>query len=148
MQSVDRRRLAQWLDRRSVRVTLALVAGLPGGAFVVVYGLLGLAVALGGLGGGTSPVFFLGLLALTSLGILGVAGAWLRLLEGHSTMSARTRRITVALVLCGVTSALFLAGYLVLGERSLAGGAIAFLAALTGIFFIAGTPPANAKPVT
>ena len=145
MQRINRRRVALWLDGRAVRIALALLAGLPAGAFVVVYGFLGLSVALGGLSGGTSHPFFLGLLAVTALGILGVAGAWLRLLERHSTMSRRVRLLTVLLILCGVASALCLAIYSAVGEGKLKGGAVWLLAALLGMLFIVATPETRAE---
>jgi hypothetical protein len=145
MQSIARRRLALWLDRRSVRIVLALIAGLPAGVFVVVYGFLGLSVALGGLSGGTPHPIFMGLMAVTSLGVLGVAGAWLRLLQRHSSMTGQARRLTVALMLCGVASALCLAVYIAMEEGKLRGAAMWFLVALVGMLFIAATPAASAE---
>jgi hypothetical protein len=131
--------LAELLDRFPVRVLLAFTVGVPVTVVALVFGFLGLVTGLGGLTTGTAKLQFLGNTLATILGLLGIAGAWFRLLAPHTAFGPNRRRVVVVLLCSGIASALLIAAYAVsLGATLAAGGALA-VAAL-GLAFVAATP--------
>jgi hypothetical protein len=137
------RSLAVTVDRVIVRIALATVFGLPLAAFAVMYGWWALILALGALREGYRPFFSAGLLTVTTLGILGILGGWLRLLRRQSTMSEPTRRATVTLLWCGVVAAVSLGASMFFGEMRPLGLVMATIwsaVAIIGMVLIHATP--------
>jgi hypothetical protein len=139
----DRQTLASTVDRLSVRIGLAVVVGLPAAAFAFAYGYWGLIVGLGGLSQGTYPFLSAALLAITTLGLLGILGGWIRLLRRQSTMTELVRRVTVALLWCGVVAAVCLAASMLLREAhplSLLSATVWTVMSVIGMVLIHATP--------
>jgi hypothetical protein len=120
-----------------------VVIGLPVAAFAVTYGWWVLILSLRALSEGYSPLFSAGLLTVTTLGILGILGGWLRLLRRQSTMSEPLRRTTVALLWCGVVAAVSLSASMFFGEIGPPGLVVATVwsaLAIVGMVLIHATP--------
>ena len=75
------------LDNRLVRITLGTAIGLPLTAAARVCAMYGVLLFFGGLSSGNYLIAGLG--PVTVFGLLGIAGAWRRLLKPHASMSSR-----------------------------------------------------------
>ena len=137
--------LAEFIDQFRVRVLLALAVGVPVTLFALAFGFLGLVTGLGGLATGTTKGLFLGITAATVLGLFGVVGAWLRLSAVHTSLPQQKRFTIVALLGCGVASAILMAGYAV-SLRGTVAALASFAAAAFGITLILATPAVRANP--
>lgn len=137
--------LAATVDRPLVRCVLAAVVGLPMAAFALVYGWRGLALSFSLLTEGYKPFASGALLCVTVLGLLGIAGGWIRLVRRQSTMRQPVVRVTVALLWCGVAAAISLAAtvFVFSSELTLTSLVIATgwtVVALIGLVLIHATP--------
>ena len=128
------------LDNRLVRIVLGTAIGLPLTAAALVCAIYGIAFFFGGLSSGNYLIAGLG--PVTIFGLLGIAGAWRRLLKPHASMNSRERKIVRVLLLAGVAASVILAIVSLASiESSLL---VLFFAALTcgGIIFVLATPNA------
>lgn len=126
------------LDNRWLRIVLGAAIGIPFTAAALVGSIYGVIFLVGGLRGGEFFPTGVGLAA--ALGMLGVVGAWRRLLKPQSAMSHRERMVVRFLLFSGIASSTALAGVsLVYAEWP----AIAFLFALIaagGVALVLATP--------
>jgi hypothetical protein len=129
--------LAKALDRTLYRVIVGAAFGVPLTALTLLGCFFGFVYGVEGLRRG--DLLFLGLGAVTLLGVLGFAGAWTRILRTHQSMS-RYQRITVRYLLsAGVVASLALAG-LSFSIPSVYTAFAFIVLALGGVLFILATP--------
>lgn len=151
----DSHQLASTIDRSSVRVALAVVVGLPAAWFGIVFGYLGLAFGLSSLMR-NFDLLPAALVVVTTFGLLGILGGWIRLLRRRTRMSDPVRRLTVSFLWCGVIAAVCLgASELLLGEpkpSALLRATGWAVMAVIGMVLIHATPAgkmnAKAQPLT
>ena len=96
--------LTDRIDRPTVRVALAVFAGLPATCVLIVFAPLGLWAGLGGAATGTSSTMFAAMAALPFLGFLGVLGAWLRLAKPYGRLTRFGSLLIRVLLLSGISS--------------------------------------------
>lgn len=125
------------LDNRSLRFTIGAVFGVPvtvlallGAIYGSVFGLVWLE---------NRDPLFLSFAATGALGVLGVCGAWLRLLTPHTAMSSSRRLAVRALLFAGVISSAYAAAQLLISAEMLLGALFVFLC-LGGVMLVLGTP--------
>lgn len=128
------------LDNRLVRVALGTAIGLPLTAAALVCAMYGIAFFFGGISSGDYLIAGFG--PITIFGLLGIAGAWRRLLRPHASMSSRERKIVRFLLLAGVAASGILAIVSLASIESYL--LVLFFAALTcgGLIFFLATPNA------
>lgn len=130
--------LQRALDKRWVRVTFAILFGLPG-VLLAVFSI-GLGTWLSSRISGLSDWYALVLVPLALLLTLGVVGIWRRILKPHSVMTGQERARVRAFLLIGI---LGIAGYavftVILFEEAFL---VPFFTVLAGItlLFIFATP--------
>lgn len=100
--------LQRALDKRWVRITLAILFGLPG-ALLAVFSI-GLGIWLSSRISGLSDWYAVVLVPLALFLTLGVVGIWRRILKPHSVMTGHERARVRAFLLTGI---LGIAGYAV-----------------------------------
>lgn len=128
------------LDNRLVRITLGTAIGLPLTAAALVCAMYGVMLFFGGLSSGSYLIAGLG--PVTVFGLLGIAGAWRRLLKPHASMNSRERKIVRSLLLAGVAASVILAIVSLVSTESYL--LVLFFTALTGggLTFVLATPNA------
>ncbi|MDO8961065.1 MAG: hypothetical protein Q7V02_03115 [Methylophilus sp.] len=135
--------LSVTVDRPIVRIILAAVIGLPTAAFLLFFGWLGIAIPFNSLREGLEPLFSAALLTVSTLGLLGVIGGWVRLLIKQTSMNKPVRCITVALLWCGVIAAICFEVAMFFGEIkpiNLVIAATFTVLAVIGMLLIHATP--------
>lgn len=136
------RALALTVDQPTVRIALAAVVGLPVAAFVFVFGWMGMVFPFNILREGYD-VFSAALLTVSTLGLLGILGGWIRLLLRQSAMNEPVRRITVGLLWCGVLASVCLEVSMFFGEIKLVNlitATVCTVVAVIGMLLIHATP--------
>ena len=129
--------LRDTLDRKSVRIAIAICAGLP---LTVLFMLLfpaGLMMGIVGIREGEIPTLMMGIAAL--LGLAGLIGAWLRITRHSQSFSRKLKAITRTLLACGIVASLILLTVTIWAGTWILFGLPAFGLLIAGVLFYAGT---------
>lgn len=128
------------IDKRIVRIILGTAFGLPITALILVASIWGLIAGYGALLAG--EILYSGIGVITVLGLLGISGAWRRVLKTHEAMTARERLIVRRFLACGVIASIALALLAFVYIESTLLALFLVLLALGGGFFVLATPTA------
>ncbi len=126
------------LDKLSLRIFIGAIFGVPLTAISLVAGIYGLVFGYAGLVGGGVWLIIIGVVTIT--GLIGICGAWRRLLKTSNLMTKRERKIIRNMLFCGFLSSFVITAWLLyvdgISELSL----ILIILSLGGVVFILGTP--------
>lgn len=125
------------LNKRNTRIIIGLFIAAPFTAGAIIFGFYGILFGIGGITGQNPQAFFLGLITIS--GLVGVSGAWRRLLKPTSERMNKEQNKIRVMLFFGLASSLALFAssiYFKLTEAILLFIAIIIL----NIVFIYGTP--------
>ena len=133
------------LDNRWFRLVFGAAVGVPFTAAALIGSVYGAIFLVGGVSQGQFHLVGLGLIAV--FGVLGVVGAWRRLLKQHSAMSPRERLVVRLLLFSGVASGALLAGISALYAQWVNAAVFFAVVAAGGVIFVLGTPMRSNRAV-
>jgi hypothetical protein len=131
--------LERALDNRLLRIVVGTAIGLPITAAAVMGAIYGVIFLVGGVLKRELWAVGLGLVAV--LGVMGLFGAWRRLLKTHAEMSPHERLVVRRLLGCGIVASAALAATTLYSDFP-AGGIFFGVLVLGGIAFVRATPVA------
>lgn len=131
--------LADVIDRPWVRVGLGVFIGVPITAAALIGAIYGAVFFVGGVRDREFWAVGLGLVA--TLGVLGIAGAWRRILKRHTAMPHRERVVVRGLLLSGIAASIVLGGWAVQADWVAAALSFALLT-IGGVALVLATPVA------
>lgn len=131
--------LVDVIDRPWVRVALGAFIGVPITAAALIGAIYGAVFLVGGVR--DSEFWAIGLGLVATLGVLGIAGAWRRILKRHAAMPHRERVVVRGLLLSGIAASIVLGGWAVQADWVAAGLSFALLT-IGGVALVLATPVA------
>ena len=129
--------MEEFLNKKNTRITIGIFVAAPFTAIALLFGLYGIIFGIAGITSNHSFASLFGL--LTILGLIGVAGAWRRLLKPTNKNNSKEQDKIRTMLFCGLASSLaFFAVSFYYNQTE----AILILLPITmiNVFFIYATP--------
>ena len=129
--------MEEFLNKKNTRITIGVFIAAPFTAGALMFGLYGIMFGIGGITSKNPGAFLLGLITIS--GLVGVAGAWRRLLKPTNDTSNKEQNKIRTMLFYGLASSLALfviSIYFKITEATI----ILLFITIINVFFIYATP--------
>ena len=125
------------LNKKHIRIIIGIVIAAPFTAGAIIFGLYGIIMGIGGIAEQSPVLLLLGLITIS--GLIGVSGAWRRLLKTTNEINYKEQNKIRTMLFFGLASALALLAWSIYFKWPLA-ITICVLISTLNVLFIYATP--------